>query len=495
MVLPTLNSFCILDSLCLFNMETPATLAVISAAAMLVAATVVGCFVARSRALYVTLAFFAALAVTIHVKLTFPGLVPSMLNMLKGTVGPPPNLQVGCTAPFWSGYATSQCLQRIHEVQWSSSSSGNSPTSKNPPGVLPDGAPGRALVAGDASPGEDRVWQWEESLRQQCGFRVFEREEALGKLQDTWIVVAGDSQARLFLVALLRLLLPSLEPIQALVYKRHSNFHHEISRAGPTPSSPFPFPSSSSPTRAGIRIDFLWNPYSWNITESVLQLARRRGGDACPDVLVTSAGLWHMLWATDDEQERAALHMLSDSLRELRCVKPTPEKATPPAVQGRELSKPEENRPVGTGASRNDAESLARSRSGFSDGRQEGRETALGGRQEGQLDDRRLLTEQSQTPCQPAVFWLTLPTLVNARLNTDRKREVLTDQVSAEYARALAASELLLPKGPAFGVDLKGLSRGCGQECTSDGMHYNNATYDAAVQVVLNAYVSAPGPA
>ena len=39
---------------------------------------------------------------------------------------------------------------------------------------------------------------------------------------------------------------------------------------------------------------------------------------------------------------------------------------------------------------------------------------------------------------------------------------------------------------PCVPVDMEPLTRGCGPGCTEDGIHYNNATYDAAAQIVFN---------
>ena len=33
---------------------------------------------------------------------------------------------------------------------------------------------------------------------------------------------------------------------------------------------------------------------------------------------------------------------------------------------------------------------------------------------------------------------------------------------------------------------MRALCAGCGADCTFDGLHYSNATYDAALQIYLN---------
>ena len=40
--------------------------------------------------------------------------------------------------------------------------------------------------------------------------------------------------------------------------------------------------------------------------------------------------------------------------------------------------------------------------------------------------------------------------------------------------------------GPFWLVELGRLTVGCGASCSHDGLHYNNVTYDAAVQLMLH---------
>ena len=39
---------------------------------------------------------------------------------------------------------------------------------------------------------------------------------------------------------------------------------------------------------------------------------------------------------------------------------------------------------------------------------------------------------------------------------------------------------------PCVPVDMEELTRGCGAACTEDGIHYDETTYDAAAQIILN---------
>ena len=47
-------------------------------------------------------------------------------------------------------------------------------------------------------------------------------------------------------------------------------------------------------------------------------------------------------------------------------------------------------------------------------------------------------------------------------------------------------SKILKPEGPLGLLDLYHLSKGCGNRCTMDGMHYCDMVYEALVQVMLN---------
>lgn len=48
-------------------------------------------------------------------------------------------------------------------------------------------------------------------------------------------------------------------------------------------------------------------------------------------------------------------------------------------------------------------------------------------------------------------------------------------------------SDELGPHGsPCVPVDMEELTRGCGAACTEDGIHYDDTTYDAAAQIILN---------
>ena len=88
---------------------------------------------------------------------------------------------------------------------------------------------------------------------------------------------------------------------------------------------------------------------------------------------------------------------------------------------------------------------------------------------------------------QPHLFWLGMPMLINSMLNTEEKKEKMTNVTQYAYVRGLRNANLLRPNGPFVLLDMQSLSENCGARCTEDGMHYDGAVYEAAVHIMLNA--------
>ncbi|XP_047318144.1 protein ALTERED XYLOGLUCAN 9-like [Impatiens glandulifera] len=141
-------------------------------------------------------------------------------------------------------------------------------------------------------------WNWEKSsFIDACEFQKLSRSDASDLLNGSWIVVAGDSQARLIAISLLNLVLGQDEMVSVRLdlFKRHSNYQIIIDSIG-------------------IKLDFIWAPYSTNLTDFVVDLKRNR---IYPDVIVMGAGLWHMLHMTDSSSYGASLVLLRDSVNSL----------------------------------------------------------------------------------------------------------------------------------------------------------------------------------
>jgi hypothetical protein len=90
-------------------------------------------------------------------------------------------------------------------------------------------------------------------------------------LRNAWVAILGDSVARLFCAALLRV---GGDPAEEQpVLDRHRSFEYALA----APNS---------------RVNFVWAPYAENITGT---LREWQGQGRTPDVLVLGASLWHML--------------------------------------------------------------------------------------------------------------------------------------------------------------------------------------------------------
>ncbi|KAJ3680416.1 hypothetical protein LUZ60_016694 [Juncus effusus] len=142
------------------------------------------------------------------------------------------------------------------------------------------------------------AWSWSASPAQSCGFQSLSSSDASVLLNGSWVLVAGDSQARLLVLSLLRLLLDSttLASIEPDLFKRHSDYHISLA------------------DRA-IKIDFLWAPFEQNITEILTR--QIEPVKPYPDVLVLGSGLWHMLHVTNSSQYGNSLREIKNSILSL----------------------------------------------------------------------------------------------------------------------------------------------------------------------------------
>ncbi|XP_034591639.1 protein ALTERED XYLOGLUCAN 9-like [Setaria viridis] len=200
------------------------------------------------------------------------GLHPSVPHLLAASFfTPSPG-----AASASSSSSGSSCVPFLHRVSWS------------------DADPANGLGGGTA-----RTWSWPPSLVSACGFARLSRDDASLLLNGSWVMVAGDSQARLLVLALLRLLLDPAAAAAAEpeLFRRHSDYRATV------------------PAR-GISVDFVWAPFESNLTRLLredLRLAPR-----VPDVLVLGSGLWHMLHVTDAASYGDALASVAGAAKSLR---------------------------------------------------------------------------------------------------------------------------------------------------------------------------------
>ncbi|KAK9832424.1 hypothetical protein WJX74_009685 [Apatococcus lobatus] len=87
---------------------------------------------------------------------------------------------------------------------------------------------------------------------------------------------------------------------------------------------------------------------------------------------------------------------------------------------------------------------------------------------------------------QPYLSLFSISEVYPPKFKTEEKRAHMTLGEVDAYNRAIMNSSVLVPSGPLHLLDMHHLTQGCGPACTHDGLHYSNATYDAAMQIWAN---------
>uniref|UniRef100_A0A7N0U793 Pmr5/Cas1p GDSL/SGNH-like acyl-esterase family protein n=1 Tax=Kalanchoe fedtschenkoi TaxID=63787 RepID=A0A7N0U793_KALFE len=326
-----------------------------------------GLHLSRNKILFFSGSLFISLAVIIHLTPYFPP-IPDFLHS-----SPPLQKPV---------FYRQSCISHVHDVVFD-------------------------VVPSELNNSQHDVnWGWDSRTKAvlDCEFQKLGSADVSELMNGSWVVVAGDSQARFFVLSLLELVMDSegMEMVRGELFKRHSNYRTLIDVIG-------------------MRLDYIWAPYERNLTDLVEDLGRN---GSYPDVLVMGSGLWHMLHVTDTYDYGYRLRMLRSSV----------------------------------------ASFVAKS-SAF------GSEGAVAG--SGQIRS-------------PHLFWLGMPMLISARMNTKEKKERMTNEMGDRYNTALYGSRILRPSGPLQLIDVSSLSQKCGDRCTIDGIHYERAVYEAAVHVMFN---------
>ncbi|KAF3791232.1 hypothetical protein EJ110_NYTH07708 [Nymphaea thermarum] len=337
-----------------------------------------GWHLSRNRLLFFSCALFITLAVSVHLTPYFPS-VSDIVSSLSFAVE-----------------SRDSCASFLNEIDWEL---GNEDAHDGPLEVPRNSS--------NNSSNWSPSWGWSRSKSVvRCGFLKLGRLDAMELLNGSWIVVAGDSEARLFVLSLLMVMLESTSEIEGDLFKRHSDYHLVIEDHG-------------------VKVDFVWAPYVSNLTNVLKEFEISH---QYPDVLVMGSGLWHMLHYTNSSDYGLSLGLfrrLLDSLLPL-----TPEVGSDGPISG------------------------------------------------------------SVSVKSPHMFWLGMPTLINSMLNTQEKREKMTDRACEDYNREVGQSRLLKQSGgPLMLLDVGSLTHNCGPGCTTDGMHYNKAIYEAAAQIMLNALI------
>ncbi|XP_004288573.1 PREDICTED: uncharacterized protein LOC101292635 [Fragaria vesca subsp. vesca] len=327
-----------------------------------------GYHLSRNKMLFFSGALFITLAIGVHLTPYFPSVTDFVTSVSSVVV-------------FQN--RRDSCLSHLHDVVWD---------------VTPDNS--------TASLTYHKSWAWDASSSSvsACGFQKLARLDAADLLNGSWVVVAGDSQARLVAVSLLNLVLDSerMDKIRSDLFKRHSDYQIVVDEIG-------------------MRLDFFWAPYALNLTTLLEGFNRNRN---YPDVLIMGSGLWHMLHFSNASDYGDSLQSLSSRAASLVSSSEHEEAAT-----GSVLARPP-----------------------------------------------------------PHLFWIGMPTLINSMLNSEEKRDKMTDALRAAYDEQLRQSNLVRQSsGPFLLLDVESLSWNCGVRCTEDGMHYDMPVYEAALHIMLNA--------
>ncbi|KAI4299659.1 hypothetical protein L6164_033095 [Bauhinia variegata] len=332
-----------------------------------------GWHLSRNKMLFFSGALFITLAVGVHLTPYFPSVSEFLTSVSSSAVVDDRD----------------SCISLLHEIAWRVKPTGVFDPLKN------------------NSVNFSKYWEWKGSDSvAYCEFQKLEKSDVMDLLNGSWVMVAGDSQARFFTLSFLSLVLDSeqMESVRGSLFKRHSNYQTVVDKMG-------------------MKLDFIWAPYTTNLTDLVMEFKQNRNH---PDVLVMGSGLWDMLRITNASDYGDSLRVLRSSITSLLPI--SPEFGTDGPVTG------------------------------------------------------------SVSVRSPHLFWLGMPTLVNSMLNTEEKREKMTNLRRGAYDRELENSMLLQQHGGPFQLlDMGSLSWNCGIRCTDDGMHYDGAVYEAAVHIFLNA--------
>ncbi|XP_049384602.1 protein ALTERED XYLOGLUCAN 9-like [Solanum stenotomum] len=219
-----------------------------------------GWHLSRNKMLFFSCALFITLAVCVHLTPYFPS-VSSMLSSSSSS----------------SMVNLDSCISLLHQVAFNFQELNNENCS----------------VENTVRSSSAKSWKWIESEPVvQCDFQKLSKSHASDLFNGSWVVVAGDSQARLFVVSLLELLLgeSEMEMIRGDLFKRHSDYNILIDEIG-------------------MKLDFIWAPYVSNLTDLVLGFEEKK---SYPDVFVIGTGLWDMLHINNATDYGVSLKLLRD---------------------------------------------------------------------------------------------------------------------------------------------------------------------------------------
>ncbi|CAA2980681.1 Hypothetical predicted protein [Olea europaea subsp. europaea] len=130
-----------------------------------------------------------------------------------------------------------------------------------------------------------------------CEFKKLEKPDALVMLNRSWVVFAGDSQTRLGMLSLLKLV---EVPERVRIAKKHlKKLHTDY---------------STYIDSIGMKLDFKWKPYVRRLPKLMLEFKKN---EKYPDIIVMGAGLWDMLYENNVSDYDVSLRSLRNSLQDL----------------------------------------------------------------------------------------------------------------------------------------------------------------------------------
>lgn len=233
---------------------------------LLVPMGMAGWHLSRNKMLFFSGALFITLAVCVHLTPYFPS-VSDLVTSVSSTVVFDHRVS---------------CINLVNEIVWD---------------VKPKN---QDLISGSNVSSIDfyeKNWDWAKTAKvSACEFQKLGKSDASDLLNGSWVVVAGDSQARLMVLSLLNLVLGAdsnqMESVRADLFKRHSDYNLVLDKTG-------------------LKLDFIWAPYVANLTNMVKEYKRKK---SYPDVLLMGSGLWHMLHFTNASDYEYDLRMLRNTM-------------------------------------------------------------------------------------------------------------------------------------------------------------------------------------
>ncbi|PNY14433.1 hypothetical protein L195_g011114 [Trifolium pratense] len=244
-----------------------------------------GWHLSRNKVLFFSGALFITLAVGVHLTPYFPSVTDFITSVKSSSsVVVVDNNNNDHDVVVVEDRET--CVSLLHEISWE---------------VMPSKVFDPLL--NNNSLNYQKFWSWSRlDSVDLCEFQKLKRNDVLDLLNGSWVMVAGDSQARIFTLSLLSLVLDSkrVESVKSFLFKRHSDYHIVVDEMD-------------------LKLDFIWAPYPNNLTDLATKFKRKH---LYPDVLVMGSGLWHMLHVTNASDYGALLRLLRNSVTSMLPVSP-----------------------------------------------------------------------------------------------------------------------------------------------------------------------------